>query len=64
MDLMENALCEYLFSINMILIRIVCPGITLKWSIPLKSMKIKHLNKTFTENFKHCHEKLFEKKEN
>jgi len=61
---MENALCEYLFSINMILICIVCPGITLKRNTPLKSMKIKSLNKTFTENFKDCHEKLLKKKEN
>ena len=62
---MENALCEYLlFSINMILICTACPGITLKQNIPLKSTKIKRLNKTFTENFKDCHEKLIEKKEN
>jgi hypothetical protein len=27
-------------------------------------MKIKSLNKTLTENFKDCHEKLLEKKEN
>ena len=62
---MENALCEYLlFSINIILICTVRTGITLKWNIPLKRMKIKSLNKTFTENFKDCHENLLEKKEN
>jgi pentose-5-phosphate-3-epimerase len=62
---MENAPCEYLlYSINMILICTVRPGTTLKWNIPLKSMKIKSLNTTFTENFKECHEKLLEKKEN
>jgi len=59
---MENALCEYLFSINMILICIVRPGIILKRNTPLKSMKIKSLNKTFTENFKDYHVKLLKKK--
>jgi len=37
MNLMKNALCEYLlFYINMILICTMCPVITLKWNIPLK----------------------------
>jgi pentose-5-phosphate-3-epimerase len=62
---MKNALREcLLFSTNMILICTVRPGIALKRNMPLKSMKIKSLSETFTENFRDCHEKLLEKKEN